>query len=68
MKTRITPNITSTAQFPPLNQNIKNYLSNDMSDNRVAMKSLDFSSTNKITKPKNNKEKQVIKKATNNRT
>ena len=32
MKTRTTPNITSTAQFPPLNQHIKNDLSNDMSD------------------------------------
>ena len=32
IKTRTTPNITSTAQFPPLNQNIKNNLSNEMSE------------------------------------
>ena len=32
MKTRTTLNIKSTAQFPPLNQAIKNNLSNDMSD------------------------------------
>ena len=42
MKTRITPNITSTAQFPPLNQNIKNDLSNDMSDGSSSDEKLGF--------------------------
>ena len=32
MKTRTTPNITAIAQFSPLNQNIKHYLSNNVSD------------------------------------
>ena len=32
IKTRTTPNITSTAQSPPLNRNIKNNLSNGMLD------------------------------------
>ena len=42
MKTRITLNIKSTAQFPPLNLTIKNNLSNDMSDGSSSNEKLVF--------------------------
>ena len=52
MKTRITLNIKSTAQFPPLNLTIKNNLSNDISDGSNSNKKLGFqhNKQNDITK------------------
>ena len=42
MKTRTTPNITSISQFTPLNQNIKNCICNNMSDESSSDEKLGF--------------------------
>ena len=63
MKTRTTPNITSTAKFPPLNKTIKNNLSNDMLDGLGSNKKLGFQLNKQNNKTKEHQSKECNKES-----